>query len=383
MKKRLILAAAVLATLGAAAVDDARFWWRYVGRVPALVSGSTAQTPDSRATIVGAARPPKVCRPTPAEHDALGAAAAYAAAHATKALVIFRDGCLIGEHYWSGDATTLRPGGPFAKAVMAIVAGRMLADIDRPVADALPEWRGDARRAITWRHMLNMHAGLAWYRQQAGPWSRFQRLLLSGDYAARAVDLPAIAPPGLYYDYSAWTYDTLGIALSRVGRAPYERLVSRLLWKPLGLSDATMFVDRPGGTVHGNCCLDATARDWGRVGAFLAREMRSPRAMPAAYLAAMRTPSPDQKHYGIGVWLGSPYVRSRTPAAPRNPYPTPVTSRTFQSVPYRADDVLIVEGIADSKIWVIPSAGLSIVRLGGKAKGFDDAVIPNLLLDAR
>jgi CubicO group peptidase (beta-lactamase class C family) len=392
MKKRLILAGLVAATIGAFAIDDARFWWRYSMRLPAVLglpgASSTAQTPDSRATITGAPRALKTCVPTPVEARALAAVTAYAGSHATKALVVFRGDCLLHEHYWSGDATTRRPGGPMAKAVMALVAGRMLATgqlggIDQPVATALPEWREDARRAITWRHMLAMHAGLAWYRQQPGPWSRFQRLLLSSDYAARAIALPAVGPPGKLYDYSAWVYDTLGIALARAGNAPYETLASQLLWRPLGLSDATLFVDRPGGTVHGNCCMDATARDWGRVGAFLAGEMRSPRLVPASYLAAMRTPSPDRPDYGLGVWLGSPYMRSRTPASARNPYPTPVNSRTFQSVPYRADDVLIFEGVQDSKVWVIPSAGLSIVRLGGKAKAFDDAVIPNLLLDAR
>jgi CubicO group peptidase (beta-lactamase class C family) len=392
LKKRVILAGALAAVVGAAAADDARFWWRYAVRLPSLLgmpgAAPTAQTPDSRATIAGAPRTLRICAPSATEARALAGATAYAGARATKALVVFRDDCLIGEHYWAGDATTQRAGGPMAKVVMALVAGRMLATgqlhgVDRPVARVLREWRGDARRAITWRHMLTMHAGLTWYRQQPGPWSRFQRLLLSGDYAPRAIALPAVAPPGRFYDYSAWTYDTLGIALSRAGQAPYETLVSRLLWRPLGLSDASLFVDRPGGTVHGNCCMDATARDWGRLGAFLGQEMRTPRMIPASYLAAMRTPSPDRPDYGLGVWLGSPYVRSRSPAAPRNPYPTPVKSQAFQSVPYRADDVLIFEGVQDSKVWVIPSAGLSIVRLGAKGKDWDDAVIPNLLLDAR
>lgn len=354
MKKRVILAATLAALAVAAAADDARFWWRYAARLPSLaglpVARPTTQVPDSRATIVGAPRPLRSCAPSPAQARALDAATRYAAAHATQALVVLRNGCLIHEYYGKGNAATLRPGGPMAKAVVALVAGRMLAvgqlgGIDRPVASVVPEWRGDARRAITWRHMLMMHAGLAWYRQQVGPWSRFQRLLLSGDYAPHAIDLPLVAPPGRFYDYSAWTFDTLGIALSRAGGAPYEVLASRLLWRPLGLSDATLFVDRPGGTVHGNCCMDATARDWGRLGAFLAAEMRAPRLLPASYLSAMREPSPDRPDYGLGVWLGSPYVRSRTPASSRNPYPTPVTSRTFQSVPYRASDVLIIEGV--------------------------------------
>jgi CubicO group peptidase (beta-lactamase class C family) len=184
------------------------------------------------------------------------------------------------------------------------------------------------------------------------------------------------------FDYSAWTYDIAGLALARAGGSPYEELVSRWLSAPLGLSEMQIFVDRPRGSVHANCCLYTRADDWVRLGALLVSETQEPRLLPASFVEQMARPGADQPNYGLGVWLGTPYAPVRKIASPRNPYPTPIKSVIRQSVPFRASDVLVFEGVGQTKTWIVPSRKLVIVRFGEQPADWDDAVVPNLLLEA-
>lgn len=392
VSRRLPIAIVALLFLCAAAmaIDDGRFWIRYAVRVPALVGvadrASANAIPAVRAVIKGrAAAPLPRCAPSAPAQAALATADAWAMAHKSSAFLVWHDGCLAHEHYADGDAATLRPGGAMAKSLMALVAGRAIREgevrgLDEPVSDHLAEWRGDGRRAIRYRDMLAMHAGLAWYHQTASPFGDFQRIILASDYAPRILRLPRIATPGALYDYSAWTYDLLGIALARAGHRPYEQMASDLLAKPLGLGDELIYTDRPGGTVHGNCCMSARADDWIRLGAFLVEESRTPRLLPAHFVEQMRQAAPDQPNYGLGVWLGSPYAARRVMASPHNPYPTPVTAVVDQSAPFTAPDVMIFEGVDQNKVWVIPSRRLVIVRLGKAPGAWDDAALPNMVM---
>ncbi len=380
-----------LALLAAAmAIDDGRFWVRYAARVPGMLGLAPAATanavPDLRAVIYGAPGVPLAhCAPPAAAAPALAAADRWATAHKSSAFLVWHDGCVVYEHYATGNAASIRPAGAMAKSLMALVAGRAIREglvtgLDEPVADQLTEWRGDGRRAISYRDMLAMHAGLAWYHLTYSPFGDFQRIIIGSDYAPRILRLPRVATPGVLYDYSAWTYDLLGIALSRAGHRPYEQLASDLLAKPLGLGDERIYIDRPGGTVHGNCCLFTRADDWVRMGAFLVGESRTPHLLPPGFVAQMQQALPDQPNYGLGVWLGAPYVANRVMASAHNPYPTPVTAVVPQSAPFLAPDVMIFEGVAQNKVWVVPSRSLVIVRLGAEPANWDDAALPNMVI---
>jgi CubicO group peptidase (beta-lactamase class C family) len=389
----LALGLIVVAVLIAMALDDGRFWVRYIERIPATFKFPGASTalvvPPEQAVIKGAGGAGPVlasCDPGP-QAGALRQADAWLAKHKTDAFLVWRDGCLIHEHYAKGDAATLWPVGPMAKTLVALTVGRAIkqgyiSSVDEPMSDKIVEWKADGRRAITFRDMMGMHSGLSWYYQTQSPWGDFQRILYSSDYPKFAIRLPQVAAPGQYYDYSAWTYDLLGIALQHASGQRYEDLASALVAKPLGMDGARIYVDRPGGTVHANCCLWSTARDWIRLGALLVNESEHPNLLPVGFVDTLRTGRPDKPNYGLGMFLGSPYAMHHTVAGSKSGRPTPVVTQIYQSEPYAADDVLIFEGVDDNKAWVIPSRKLVILRLGSKAKGWDDAVVPNLLMSA-
>ena len=372
------------------ALDDWRFWGRWAVRVPAMLGlpGNANALPGLRARFAPGDEVPLPGRaPAPRLATAIGAARDYLAPRRTEAFLVWHDGALVAEHYFNGSAGTLRPAGAMAKSLVAIAVGRAIregaiAGLDAPVSAVVAEWRGNDRAAIRWRDLLAMHAGLQWYRQQSSPFSDFQRLIIGSDYAPRAFALQAIRPPGKVFDYSAWSYDLAGLALARAGGAPYEALVSRWLSQPLGLGEMEMFVDRPGGNVHANCCLWTRADDWVRLGALLVEEHRAARLLPPGYVAEMARPGADAPNYGLGVWLGTPHAPVRQIASRRNPYPTPVKTVVHQSRPFLADDVLIFEGVGQTKTWIVPSRRLVVVRFGAQPEDWDDAMVMNLLLAA-
>jgi hypothetical protein len=50
------------------------------------------------------------------------------------------------------------------------------------------------------------------------------------------------------------------------------------------------------------------------------------------------------------------------------------------AAPFAADDVLFLDGAGGQRVYVIPSAGLTIVRIGKPAMAWDDSAMPNMIL---
>lgn len=52
------------------------------------------------------------------------------------------------------------------------------------------------------------------------------------------------------------------------------------------------------------------------------------------------------------------------------------------SAPYLADDVVFFDGFGGQRVYIIPSAGITIVRTGQVNFEYDDAKIVNLVITA-
>jgi len=83
----------------------------------------------------------------------------------TRAVVVIKDGQIIGEKYGEGlDENSLLLGWSMTKSITSAMAGIMvqkgMIDIDQPVD--IPEWKDDERAKITWNNLLQMCSGLKW-----------------------------------------------------------------------------------------------------------------------------------------------------------------------------------------------------------------------------
>lgn len=253
-------------------------------------------------------------------------AVAYAGARRTTALVIGRGGHIVFEKYWNGTTfdTPVAPG--FDPALAALLLGtalddRLLGSLDEPVSSYLPE--------------LAASEGTLTFRE-----------LLARDHADMTLDQSA---------------DLVALAMERLTKQPYEKLVAEKLWKPLGGGDLEFQPGdskrRPDG-VNASCCVRVRLGDWMRVGELLANGGNFEGGQVAL------------PHY-VNLMLHPAHKDS-----PRG-YFTRVDGA------FATHDVAWLEGSGNQRLWIVPSLKLAILRLGeapGSAEGWDEAMIPDSII---
>src|SRR5262249_42757913 len=149
------------------------------------------------------------------------------------------------------------------------------------------------------------------------------------DSLAVVARTPLACEPGSRFDYHSINTQALSIILERATGRRYADYLSEKVWQPLGASDASVWLDGPGGEAKTFCCLFATARDWARVGLLILHEGRvgGRQVVPAEWVRRMLTPSANEPDYGYHIWLGRHGVR-----------------REDRDEEFLADDVVYVDG---------------------------------------
>lgn len=239
----------------------------------ALVAGSVEQDDIAMAAVLSAPN---------AQLQALFAQSDGAA------LLVARDGKLVLEHYAAGDSrTTLYNSFSMAKSLVgalifkAVAEGR-LESLEQNLAELLPEAGGLGE--LTLRRLLAMRAAISFESWPASPdnaadfkitdtssnpFGPLARLYYQGVEALMAgLAVDEDAPDGFRYQNVSTAI--LGAVLERLYEMPLPQLLAEKIWVPAGAGPA--FWRRPGpeASVSAYCCLHATARDWVRVGMFLA-----------------------------------------------------------------------------------------------------------------
>jgi CubicO group peptidase (beta-lactamase class C family) len=272
-----------------------------------------------------------------------------------RAIVVVDHGRIVAERYAAGfSATTPLLGWSMTKSVVAGLVGILVKEgrltLDRPAG--WPTADG-GRERIRIADLLAMSSGLR-FNEAYGAVSDVTRMLyLQPDMAGFARAQPLEHPAGEFWSYSSGTANILSRlmqdAAGRLGAAyPTEKL-----FKPLGMTSATMETDEDG-TLVGSSYMYATARDWARYGLFLLQDgvWQGQELLPHGYVAMMASPvAASGGEYGHGlVWLwGSD---AATPGT--NP-------DTAFGIPA---DTFWMEGHDGQSTAIIPSRQLVIVRLG-------------------
>lgn len=239
---------------------------------------------------------------------AIGAAfdrATYGAGTETTAVLVVKDGVIVGEKYRDGFGPDVpQRTWSVAKSIAATVIGAAVEDGVLAVDDraGLAQWSamGDPRGAITIRHLLNMASGL--YSGPAG--NRTDDIYFGG---GRVIDHAAthrlVSAPG-----SAWVYANNDTML--LMRALRERFSSNrkyleypfkeIVW-PLGMDRTFLETDWNGDFVMSSQVW-TTARDLGRLGLLYLADgvWNGKRILPAGWASFVSTPAPAQPPAGVG-----------------------------------------------------------------------------------
>lgn len=285
----------------------------------------------------------------------------------TRALLVLHDGATAAERYESGyGPSTKFLGWSMSKTVTGVLIGVLVAEGRLRLDDSppIPAWQrpGDPRGGITLRQLLQMRSGLR-HKENSEPIydsGEVRMLFRDGrdDMAAWAEAQPLAHEPGRVFTYSTPTGVILADIAARVlapggtpdarQRAMADFFASRLS-DPLGAPSFTPEYDAAG-TMIGGSMIWATARDWARFGEMLRHKgsVKGAQLVPRAWVEFMTRPSPRAPDYGAMVWLNRPSGTER-----RHLFPEQGPKDAFALIGHLGQYVIVV-----------PSEGLTIVRLG-------------------
>lgn len=276
------------------------------------------------------------------------AAAKYSADHSGDAVLVFHHDSLVLEQYQNGyDGTSPHPLASGTKTFACILAALGQADhllrLDEPVARTLPEFAEDsALKYLTIRHLLNLTSGL--------------------DLDQSSRELTRVSRPGQRFAYGGTSFAVFGMVMSRKLKGEdMLAYLTRRVFTPLGIAVGAWQRDAAGNPGLGSGAA-MTARNWGRLGVLLLQKGRwqGKQLLPATALAECGKGSEANPYYGLGVWLNpSPSTRP----APAGIERAGKSDRTIDA-PDLPHDLLMAAGTGGQRLYILPSAGLVVVRFG-------------------
>jgi len=385
MTRRVIAALVVL--IVAAIAADWTFWYRFATirdqtsvTIPGWISPTATVEGDFRKEFAVVAPADRILSP-----GAIAELVDYAEQVDSFSLIVHHGGAIQFETYWRefgpDDVTETLS---MAKSVLGLTFGFAVEDgsigsIDDPVTAYIPEWEGTDKERLTIRHVLQMASGLEHfqfdYSLLQNPFNKALRLFVGPSMENAILRFELTAEPGSEFNYNSANTQLLLLILERATGRAYADYVSEKLWRPLGAKPATLWMDREGGMPKAYAFFQARPRDWLRIGLAIRNEgvVDGRQVIPAEWLTAMFSPSPNNPKYGLQAWIGSPHVTERF-------YNRNTPFGVKQNEPFLADDVVFFDGGGGQRVYVIPSADLVIVRTGMTSPDWDDGVIPNILL---
>jgi CubicO group peptidase (beta-lactamase class C family) len=119
---------------------------------------------------------------------------------------------------------------------------------------------------------------------------------------------PRAAAPGEVFNYNTAETNLAGTLLRAAIGNNLSTYLSEKIWKPYGMeSDASWNLSEEGGGAFGGCCINATLRDYGRIGMFAMENGQladGTAVLPSGWMEESTTPSNGYDGYGYFWWLG-------------------------------------------------------------------------------
>ena len=239
---------------------------------------------------------------------------------ASKGLIVVQGNDILLEYYAENHSEETRwISFSVSKSITSLLIGAAVKDgyigsVDELVSDYLPRLKGTSYGDVRIKDVLNMASGVAWNEDYADPKSD---VALAGAYnGLQLVEylaaLPKVAEPGTVFNYNTGETNLAGELLrSAIGNNASEYLEHKI-WRPFGMEhEAYWLLSSEGGVETGGCCLNATLRDYARIGMFTLRDgvlADGTRVLPEGWMTESLTPMSGfgrqgYEGYGYLWWL--------------------------------------------------------------------------------
>jgi CubicO group peptidase (beta-lactamase class C family) len=227
-------------------------------------------------------------------------------------LLILRGDTILVERYQYERKSEMRfQSFSMAKTVVGMLFGIALAEgkigsIDDRAEQYVPALKGHPYGETKLRHLLTMSSGVKFlevYNGRDDVTELARRTLYQqgpGGVDALSPFNVRERPAGEKFSYASAETEVLSLVLRAAVGRPLAEYLSEKIWRPMGAeADATWLVDG-GGNELGYMGLNATLRDWGRLGLLLANggAMDGKQIIPAEWVKAAT--QPDAPHLRVG-----------------------------------------------------------------------------------
>ncbi|MBX2846794.1 MAG: beta-lactamase family protein [Acidiferrobacterales bacterium] len=298
----------------------------------------------------------------------------------SSALLAWFDGELIIEKYWEEyDAQQYTQSNSIHKSLLALAVGVAIQEgkitsITDPASKYLSDWIEQPHGAITIEHMLTMTTGMQLYPFTS--WTS-TKLLYGSDVSGVALEIPQIEKPGDVFNYNNAIPQLMVEILEQATGQSYEAYLQDKVWSKFAANPGYLWMDSEGGTPRGYCCLIAQPSDLLRLGILFLNKgaVDGEQVISSEWIDKVISPSKTNPNYGFYVWLGTPHT-------PNRKYSADASFGVTHSEPYLAEDLIFFDGFGGQRVYIVPSLELVIVRVGTQRFDFDDAIIPNRIIEA-
>ena len=190
----------------------------------------------------------------------------------------------------------------------AAIADGYITSVEEPVVNYLPRLRDSGYADASIRDLLQMASGVAWNEDYADP----ETDVASANYATLPLyehlrGQAKVAPAGERFNYNTAETNLAGTLLRSAIGNNLSVYLQEKIWHPFGMADAAEWnLTELGGGEFGGCCINATLRDYGRLGLFALAEGRlanGTRVLPEGWMAQSTAPSRGYDGYGYFWWL--------------------------------------------------------------------------------
>lgn len=361
----------------------------YLKRIEQITEARGRIDYDIIGQVPGAANPMPLPRSTETQinSDALNSATQYAQDNNSSALLVWHGNAIVSESYFGEtQADTLLPTKSLSKPLSAIAIGRaimlgQITDLDQPVADYITEWQGTDKQSMTIRDALLMQSGLLEQAFGIDPNGPLMRAYLDPYHDQYIVEhYPLTDAPGTRFAYSNASADLIAIIIERASGKSYRQFIGEDVLAPIGAAGGEAWLNRPDGNAHSGCCMFFPAETILKYARLLMDDGRAEgqQILPDGFVNEMRAPSTHNPHYGLGIWLGSPYLERRGFLGLESDAP-----KVLHSEPFLADDVFMFDGSGSQIVYIVPSHDMIVLRTGNNPTGeqeWDNSFLINTIL---
>ncbi|MDK1025473.1 MAG: serine hydrolase domain-containing protein, partial [Gammaproteobacteria bacterium] len=188
--------------------------------------------------------------------------------------------------------------------------------LDDKVTDYVPLLKGTSYSDVTVRNVLQMASGTEWNEDYDDPESDVNTMPAGVLNLLQVLgSKPNVAEPGDKFNYNTAETNLAGIIVRAAIGNNLATYLSHKIWVPFGMeSDAVWLLHGPGQGELGGCCINATLRDYGRLGLFAMQQgvlADGTRILPDGWMKESTTPSKGTDFYGYLWWLGKDAYAAR------------------------------------------------------------------------